>query len=130
MKHPFSIFIESFNKQRSADYYKVDICILNAEGHERFHRRQNNDVHLCNHIKPRGTLTKTILIHIPCHNSTDQNDVASIGFNSALIQRLSVAPKLCYPDPCPPALRINVNSLQTMFRAICKINSRFFSLSV
>jgi hypothetical protein len=127
MKHPLSIFIESSHKQRSADY-NVDISIISAEGHERFHCR-HNDVHLCYHIKPPGTPTETIFIHISCHNSSHQDAVASIGFNSALIQKLSVAPKLCYPDPFPPALRITFNSLQMMFLAICKSNNRFFSLS-
>lgn len=73
---------------------------------------------------------KRILIRIPCHNSSHQDAVASIGFNSALIQELTVAPKLCYPEPCPPALRITFHSLQMMFYAICISNSGFFSLSV
>jgi hypothetical protein len=129
MKYPLSIFIESSNKQRSADY-NVDICIHNAVGHERFHSRHNNDDHLCYHIKPPGTPTKTILIRIPCHNYSRQDAVASTGFNSALIQKLTVAPKLCYQETCPPALRIPLNSLQMMYRTSCKSNSRFCSLYV
>jgi len=73
---------------------------------------------------------KRILIRIPCHNSSHQDAVASIGFNSTLIQELTVAPKLCYPEPCPLAIRITFHSLQMIFRAICLSNSRFFSLSV
>jgi len=107
MKHPLPIFIESSNKQRSADY-NVDICILNTEGHERFHSRHNNDVLLCYHIKPPGTPTKTILIRIPCHNSSYQDAVASIGFNSALIPKLTVVPKLCYPETPPSCSSYNL----------------------
>ena len=129
MKHPLPIFMESPNKQRSVDY-SVHIRTLSAEGHEGFHCQHNNDVHLCYHIKPPGTPTKAILTHIPCHNSPHQDPLASIGFNSALIQKLSVAPKLCYLNPCFPALRITFNALQMMSNAICLSNSRFFSLSV